>query len=250
MSIFNFLKNYGKVQAEAASEGIVNFAATIDADGVSEAAIKQKQDEHNEIVKQLVDAQSDFKVEEAEYQAELNLYNKRMAAAEKAQADLDQDPTNTSAATALSELLDALEKQTPKLEKEKREADQAREYWNQLNEASNEIAEELKQLRSLVTEQKQAIKEAELQSERNRKQLERAEVLAGLRKSGNKFDVAMTALKNQAETKQKEAERLRIKTEQLTVKPDTQSSDVDKYMNDNTSIPVETLQDRLARLKR
>lgn len=251
MTILNFVKNYGKVQVEAASEGFVNLAAKLDADGVSEAAIKQKQDEHNEVIKQLVEAQADWKRENAEYEAELSLYNKRMSAAERAQADLEKDPTNKDAELALGELLDAIEKGAPKLDKEKREADQAKSFLDQLQEASTEIAEELKNLRSLVTEQKQAIKEAEIQATRNQKLADKAEVLAGLRKSGNKFDVALNALKAQTEAKQKEAEELRIKAEQLTPKVTKTSAAADKYMTGADEAPqAESLQERLARLKK
>ena len=67
MAIGNFLKNYGKAKTEQVSEGIVNLAAALDAAGVSEAAIKQKQDEHNESVKLLVEAQTSFKKEKKEF---------------------------------------------------------------------------------------------------------------------------------------------------------------------------------------
>jgi hypothetical protein len=248
-NIFNFIKNYSKVKAADASTGLVNLAASLDADGVAEAAISQKMDEHTEIVKLLVEAQADWKREQQEFENEEKLYNRRMAAAEKAQADLESNPDNKEAEQALAELLDAIEKAVPTLEKERKEAEQAKSYLDQLESAAKEVAEELKSLRSLVTEQQQAIKEAEVASERNRKMAEKAEVLAGLRTSGNKFDVAMNALKSQVEEKQKEAETHKIKAEHLAVSI-TQSSATDKYMSDAPDTSSETLQERLARLKK
>lgn len=248
-SVLNFFKNFSKVQAENASTGLVNLAASLDADGVAEAAILQKMDEHNEIVKQLVEAQVEWKREQDEFEAEQRLYNKRMSAAERAQQDLDANPNDNDAQVALTELLDIIEKNMPKLEKEKREAEQAKHFLDQLQEASKEVAEELKNLRALVNEQKQNIKEAEIQIERNRKMAEKAEVLAGLRKSGNKFDVAIGALQSQAAQKQKEAEEFKIKAEQIAPVQTVGSVAVNKYMTDAPETSSETLQERLARLK-
>ncbi len=250
-NIFNFIKNYGKVKAEDASEGAVNFMASIDANGVSEAAIKQKQDEHNEMVKQLVDAQHSFKKEKQEFDDIYQLYNKKVAAAERAQADLDKDPSNADAQTALVELLDGIEKLAPRLEKEKREYEQAEQWMTELQRASDEVAQELLSLRDLVDQAKLDIKQAELDVKQQAKLKVQAEQLAGLRKSSNKFDVALTAIQKQAADKQKEADGLRIATEQLR-KPTTKvSTATSKYLDDvSDSTPQESLQDKLARLKK
>ncbi len=249
MSLLNFVKNYGKVQAENASEGIINFAAFIDADGVSETAVKQKQEEHAEMVKQLVDAQVDFKREKAEFDAVNIEYNKKMAGAERAQAALELNPADVEAEEALNELLNAVEKLAPKLDKEKAEYLAAEGWMIELQQASDEVAKELLGLREQINEAKLANKQAELDLGRAQKQQAQAEQLAGLRKSSNKFSTAMTALQNQATAKQAKADVARITAQQLTVKPVTVSSAASKYLDDAPVVSTESLQDRLARLK-
>lgn len=271
MSIFNFAKNYGKVKSEDFEEGMVNLAARLDADGVAETAIKQKQDEHDLAISQLAEANSAYKKEKAEFEAEQSLYNKRMAAAELAQVDLEKlalarellakDPTDQAAAkvvagldekeitAALTDLLTAIEKRAPILEREKREAEQAEEWMNTMQSAAQDIATELLQLRESVTQAKADIAQAEVEKERQRKKAEQADILAGLKKSGNKFDTAMNALKNRAAEVNKESEEYRLKAEQLTIKPELSSETIDKYMNQAPATSTETLQERLARLK-
>jgi chromosome segregation ATPase len=247
--MLNFLKNFSLVQGEKAGEGLVNLATFIDANGVSETAIKQKQDEHSEMVKQLVGAQADFKREKAEFDAVNLEYNKKMAGAERAQAALEANPDDNEAAEALNELLNAVEKLAPKLDKEKAEYEAAQHWMNELQQASDEVAKELLGLREQINEVKTANKQAELDLDRAKKQQAQAEQLAGLRKSSNKFGTAMTALQNQATAKQAEAAAARITAQQLTVKPVTVSSAASKYLDDAPVVSTESLQDRLARLK-
>lgn len=250
MSILNFIKNYGLVKGDQASEGLVNLAAALDAEGVSEAAIAQKQDEHAALVQKLVEAQFDFKKEKADFDRVSEEYNKKIAAAERAQADLTANPANADAATAVAELVAAIEKVAPRLDKEKAEYEQAERWMKELQEASDEVATELLGLRQQINETKAAIKEAELDADKALKNKQKAEQLAGLRKSGNKFDVALNALKAQAQAKQSEADANRIMAEQLRVPVTQVSSAASKYLEDTkVEVSTESLQDKLARLK-
>lgn len=241
MAIGNFLKNYGKAKSEQISDGIVNLAASLDAAGVSEAAIKQKQDEHNELVRQLVVAQTEFKNEKKEFEDIEALYSKRLAGAEKALAAGDEKSATT--------LFESVEKIAPKLAKEKADFERAEKWMLELQQASDDVAKELLTLREKINEVNQAKADAELQADKNRKLKEQAEKLAGLRNATNKFDIALTALQKQADTAQQEADALRITAEQLTIKP-TQLDDVaSKYLEEDEPTSTETLAERLARLK-
>ena len=250
MALANFFKNYGKAKSEAFGEGLVNLAASLDANGVSEAAIKQKQDEHNETVRQLVEAQVSFKKEKREFDEIEALFNKKVAAAERAEADLATNPDNTEAAAALAELLDSVEKIAPKLEKEKTEYQSAERWMTELQQASDEIAKELLGLREQINDVKQQIKEADQAAQNAKNEKAKAEKLAGLRNASNKFDVAMSALQKQATAKENSAAADRIAAEQLRKPVETISSAASKYMDEVTpTFSAETLQEKLARLK-
>jgi len=241
MALGNFFKNYGKAKSEQFGEGLVNLAAGLDANGVSEAAVKQKQEEHAETVAQLVEAQQAFKKEKREFDDLNELYNKKMAAAERAVAANDE--------AAAAELLDSAEKLAPKLAKEKADYESAERWLTELQQASDEIAKELLGLREQINEVKQLTKEAEQDAAQAKKAQAQAEKLAGLRTASNKFDVAMTALKKQADIADAEAQKARIIAEQLRKPVETVSTAASKYLDDSVAAPTETLAEKMARLK-
>lgn len=242
----NFFKNYAKVNKDRIENGIVDIAASIDAEGVSETAIRQKMDEHDKIVKQLVEAKKDLQREKKEFEEAEKAQNKRIEAAKKAKEDLDKNPNDKTANKALTELLDAIEKNTSYIEREKRQFLDAQKFADEIETASVEIADQLKTLRSKLNEVKNEIKSAEIEAERARKSAERAEIVAGLKTSSNKFDTALNALQKQAEVHQKKTEEYRIKADQLST-PTEESSAVNKYMN-NEPVVQESLEDRFNKL--
>ena len=248
----NFLKHIIGVKAEQADTALVDIAANIDPEAVSEVAVRQTEERHAEYVKQLAVAQVEFKREKAEYEDVKAVYDKKMSAAERAQADLDKDSTNTEAATALAELLDSIEKMMPKLEKEEREYKDAERLMKELDTASNEVAQELLQLRELLNQTKNDLKSAQADADREKRNLEKAKVLAGLKKSGDKFDAAKNALQRRVEATQQTANEARIAAEQLRKPAVTVSAATSKYMDEtpDNNKTAETLQERMARLKR
>jgi chromosome segregation ATPase len=248
-STLNFFKNLGKVKSAQLGDGLVNLAAAIDADGVGEAAIKQKQEEHVLLVQQLVEAQGVFKKEKKEFDELYELYTKKLAAAERASADFTADPTNVAAGNAAAELLASVEKLAPKLSKEKTEFESAERWMTEIQQAADEAAQELLGLRQRIDEIKQQTKEAELSKDRANKQLAQAEQLAGLRTASNKFDVAMSALEKQQARIADEASVATIAAEQLRTPASTLSDAASKYMSDMEPVAeTESLADKLARL--
>ena len=246
----NFFRHLLGVKAEQADEALVNFAADIDPEAVSEVAVRQMEQRHAEYVKQLAAAQVDFAREKREFEEVKAVYDKKMNGAERAQADLALDPTNTEAAAALDELLDSVEKMTPKLEKEEREYKEAERLMTELSVASNEVAQELLQLRELLNQTKADLKSAQLDAERQKNNLEKARVLAGLKKSGDKFDAAKNALQKRVAQTQQEANESRIAAEQLRTPVATVSAAASKYLDDAPVATTETPQQRLARLRK
>lgn len=243
MSSGNFFKNFLKVKAQDVDAGLVNLAVALDTDGAAEAAILQKQEQHKLIVQGLVEAQTELAREEREFRDIESVYNKKLAAAERALAANDE--------AAALELSESVEKLLPKLEKERAEFESAQRYLTDMQQAADEISTELKGLREKVNEVKQAKKEAELATEKAKKEQERAEKLAGLRTATNKFDVAMLALQKQVDKQQQEAQIARTIAEQLRVTPPTVSSAASKYLDEveGESAPTETLAEKLARLQ-
>jgi len=269
----NFFKNFLKVKIEDSEEGLINLAAALDKEGVAEAAIKQKMDEQEERITIYREAKADYDREQAEADREQALYNRYMGEAEaiqtllgklaKAKETIAANPDDQEAAAVIATsneenltadlvaILDVIEQRAPILEKEIREAVEAKEWMNEMKAAVDEISNELLTLRKTVDDAKRDIQKADIESERQRKRAEQAEVIAGLRKSGNKFDTAVNALKNKAAQKQAEAEEFKIKADVLKKPVDKSDAIIGKYTSGATATPSsESLTDRLARLKK
>jgi hypothetical protein len=214
--ITNFLKNLGLVKARDFGDSVVNLAASIDPDAVSETAILQKQDEQTALAEALADARSDLARELREFNEVEDTYKKRISAAELAKADLDKDPTNEAAKKGLESLLTDIEKIMPRLLKERSEYEQAVNLVGEYEQALSEVSAELVSLRSTINELKAAGKEADLEMQRAEKREKKAKELAGLRTKANKFDIARSALQKNVEEKQKQAAVSNTIAQQLT----------------------------------
>lgn len=250
----NFFKHFSKAKVADLEESMVQLAVALDKDGVAEAAILQKSEEHDQRIAMLQEANADYLREQKEYEQELDLYTRYMNEAENIQrllTDPNRDPKFIEAelTSDLNEILNLIEERAPILEKEKREAEQARAWMTDMQEAVEEISKELMSLRETVNNTKREIAQAEIEKERNRKRAEQAEVLAGLKKSGNKFDVAINALKQQADKEKAEAEKYQIKAESLKTTKPKATEIVGKYSTTTPTASAESLSERLARLK-
>ncbi len=252
MALFNFFKHYSAAKAESMEESAINLAAELDKDGVAQAAIRQKMEQHEQQVALVAEARKEFEKEKKEWLDEQARHEQLMGAAERAQAALTENPNDKEAEQALAELLDAIEQHLPTLNREKQESDDAEGHLKIMEEAMQEMATELKDLHRTVEDAKRELKAAEVEEERSRKQRERAEVAAKLKKSGNKFDTALNALKNAAEQKRVEADKNRMIADNLAVKKPETSSAASRFMNEASSgaKSSETLQERLAGLKK
>jgi chromosome segregation ATPase len=252
---FNFFKNFAKVKADQVEEGLVNLAVALDSDAACETAIRQKMDEHDQRIVMLQEANSEYLREQREYEREVELYNRYINEAESIQQlltapVLDERYNREELERDLNEILNQIEKRVPIMEKEKREADQAKEWMAELQQAVDEIGKELTNLRETVNQAKRDIQQAEVEKERNRKKAEQVEILAGLKKSGNKFDTAINALKSQAEKEKAEAEKYQIKADSLKVAKGDKTSDIiGKYSTTTPPVANENMADRLARLR-
>lgn len=251
---FNFFKHFAKVQVQNLEESMVDLAVSLDRDGAAETAILQKSSEHEQRIGMLQEANAEYRKEQAEYERELDIHTRYMNEAENIQNILNQPVrdgkfTEEELLSDLTQLLNFIENHTPVLEKEKREAEQAKQWMDEMQVAVDEISAELLQLRETVNQVKKDITQAELEKERNQKRANQAEILAGLKKSGNKFDTAINAMKQKAEAEKAEAERLKLKADSLKVTKPQVSNVVGKYSSAPVAQSTETLTERLARLK-
>ena len=135
MSLLNFFKNAGKQVGEDAGAGAVKLTvALLGDDKAAEVAIKQKQDEYDEKCRMLVEAKSSFQKEQKEFEAEQAIHDRFMNELE-AIAGLLENPEghNVDELTKDFTFLEGkLTAHTPKYEKEKREAEEAKQWLDEV----------------------------------------------------------------------------------------------------------------------
>lgn len=250
---FNFFKNFAKVKGEQLEEGLVNLAVALDNEAAAESAIKQKIEEHEARISMLQEANASYRKEQREYEQEQVFFDRLMNEAEAIQSLLDKGEGDTVQLNKdLTKIVDKIEERAPILDREKAEAEEAKQWLDEMQTAVDEISKELLTLRETVNKAKQEIQRAELEKEKQRKKAEQAEVLAGLKKSGNKYDTALNALKKTAEKNQAEAEKYKLKAESLKKDPGNDVTNIiGKYSEQaDTSFTNMTASERLAKLKR
>ena len=254
MSLFNFFKNAAIVGGEQAGEGAVKLTvALMGDDAAADVAVKQKQDELDQKVRFLADAKVDWEREYKEFEAEQGIHDRFMAEANAITGLLAQpDCQNADELNAdLNYILDKLEAHAPKLSKEKKEADDAKAWLDEVQGYVDEMGAELIALRATLNSNKQAIKQAEIENERAEKQLKQAEILAGLSKASGKYDIAINSMSEKASKIQKEAEVNKLKAAALRqpkAVEDDGSSVLGKYTQAATA-PTRNAADRLAALQ-
>jgi hypothetical protein len=248
-TVFNFFKHFSTVKGEQLGDSLMEFAANHDADGVSETFIKQKLEEQEQMVSQLVEAKRELEREEREYKDIETLYNKRLAAAQRAKNDLAQHPDDITIKDALEELLLKLEELVPQVAKEKKEFEFAKTLVEEYQKAADDLAKDLKGLRKQINDTKNSIKQADLEKQRSQKRREQVEQLNGLRNTANKFNVAMDALQKRADKAKAEAETNNIIVESLKKPEEVTGGLAAKYLDEaKEESSALSLEERLAKL--
>lgn len=218
MGFWNTVKNFGAVKTEKAGVGIVEALASFDPEGMSEAGMRQMEEQVDELALETAKAKQEWQKEQAEYEEIQKLYEQRMAAAEALQEQIE---TNPNAEASLLSLLDMIEKMAPEIEREKEEAVYAKELFDELEAATREAADGVKTARAEFEQVQREMKRAEIDKKRAETQEERAKKLAGIRKNGSSLDSAMGAMRNAASKRTAEADAAKMKAELFkTSKPE------------------------------
>jgi chromosome segregation ATPase len=251
MSIFGF---FAKAKLQQSGEKAAELLASIDPEGMTEAGIGELEGKLKEISLEAAAAKNEFQKEQAEADSARNLYNRRLRAAEKLDADLQAAPESTEIQAALTEILRLLETTTAEVEREEREAVEAKQILDELEAAAREIADELRQLRESAKHAQQEMEKAARERERAEKAEDRAKRLTGIKAKGSGFSAAIDAMQRAAEKERQHAEAAKLRAEVLTPPKAPENRLIDEALAavSGVSTPApggESLSDRLARLK-
>ncbi|MDD5037686.1 MAG: hypothetical protein PHE55_23395 [Methylococcaceae bacterium] len=250
MSIFRF---FTQAKLQQTGEKAAELLASIDPEGMTEAGIGELESKLKELSLEAASARTDFEREQAEATAARTLHERRLKAAEKLDGDLKSDPANAEIQAALDQILKLLEDSAPDVEREEREAVEAKQILDELESSAREIADELRHLRDMAKQAKQAMEKAEREKERAEQAEDRVKRLAGIKSKGSGFSTAIDAMNRAADKQREAANAAKLRVEVLSPQELPKNRLLEEAMAVAEGKPAVSgggsLSERLARLK-
>ncbi len=255
MGFFSFVKNFGGEKVKETGRNIVQALAAWDPETASAAEIKQMEDNLDKLTRQVADARASYEKEQGEADAIQALYEQRMKAAELLQGKLAvaADDAAAKIESALGSLVAELEEMQPDIEREIREAVEAKDFMNELEEIAKAAAQKLKTARQTLEKAKKDMQMAKVREERANEQAERSARLAGLRTETDQLGSALSAMQKSADQANVRADAAKMKAKLLSSEKeggeDPLIAEAMREAGGGEAKP-DTIADRLAALKR
>jgi len=254
--MFDFLKHFALKKAEDVQTGFMQMLVQFDPEGASEAEISQLDEALTKLTRQMIEAKKDYDRELKEAQEIKKNYDLRVAAAERLQAQMDQaaDPAQKAAVEAsLAKLVADLEDMLPKVEREAKQADEAKAYYDELNGAVKTASERLKTARDFLADAQHRMNSAQLQAAKAAEQEDRAKIMAGITKQATHMGTALEAMNKRTDELETQAAAHKEKAVLLTPPVHDEDPLIAQALKDAAGEkPADSvsLADRLAALKK
>lgn len=253
--MIHFIKHFFVKKAQDAQSGFVKLLVEFDPATASEAEIAELDEALTKLTKQMVDAKNSWAREEREAVEIQKNYDLRLSAAERLQAKADASSSPEEKAqveASLANLLGELEKMVPEIDREQREAVEAKVYYDELSQAVKSASERLKTARERLSDAKRRMDMAKVRMERAQEQEERAKVVAGIKLQANNLGTAFDAMSQRAQEMETKAE-VHAQKSQMLAPPKSEDPILAQALKEaagETAQPQQSLADRLASLKK
>lgn len=255
---FGFLKSFGKEKLNQAGQSITQKIVSWDPESASQAEIEEMIKELDKITIEAGKAKAEYEREKAEADAARQNYDRYMSAAELLNKQLESAKTegNESKAndlnTSLVKLVGDIEKLSPEVDREVKEAGEAKSYYDEVRELAEVTAEKVKTARAHLDAAQKDMRRAEMEKERAKAKAEKAEHLAGLRKDTSGLGVALEAMNRQAEQARASADASEMKAQLLSPEKAKEDDNIKAALQAVSGGPTSTasISDRLAALKK
>lgn len=231
-SIFTFLKTFGVQKLGGVGESITQKIVAWDPETASEAEIEEMIRDLDKITAEAAKAMAIYEKEKAEADAIRKNYDRYMAAGElmNKQAEENRSGGNEEKALqltgSLDKLLRDLEAMRPEVDREIREADEAKSYYDEVRALAQTTAEKLRTARSQLESAKREMRRAEIEQQRAKDRAEKSEYLAGLKKDTSSLGVALAAMNKQAAEAKSAASASDLKAKLLTPQKEKEDENV------------------------
>jgi soluble cytochrome b562 len=256
--IFGFLRSFGKNKVGQIGESITQKIVAWDPETASQAEIENMIEELDKVTREAGKAKAEYEREKAEADAVQKNYDRYIAAADLLNGQLDGAKTGGDEGKAkdlsasLEKLLHELETMKPEVDREAREAEEARGFYEELMTLAETAAGKVKTARAQLEKAKRDMRSAEIGQQRANARAEKAEQLAGLKKETSSLGVALASMNKQAEEARASAEASEMKAKLLTPQAPSKDENIEAALKTvvGEKVPEGSLSDRLAALRR
>lgn len=254
--MISFIRNLLGVKTDQAVQGAMEALVRWDPKSATEAELRTMEQHLDDLGRQVAEARASFTREQKEADEIQALSAQRMAAAEQLQrqSDAETDPARkASLDKSLETIVTMLEQMAPDIEREVRDAVEAKEFLELLEKSYADAGAKLKAARSELSRAERDMHRAEQQKDFAEKQAEAARRAAGLSSSTSGLNVALKAMQDAAAKNMAEAEAANSKAKLLRpTEPEKEDPNIAAAMAAaaGKGPAPQSLADRLAALKK
>ena len=253
--MLQFIGNLIGVKADKAVQAGVEALVRWDPQGASEAELRTMEQHLDELGQQVARARQSYDKEAREAEEIQALYTQRMAAAEHLQAQLagEGDPAKkTGLERSLNSLVGMLEQMAPEIDREKKDAVDAKEFLEMLEKTYAEAGGKLREGRAQLERAQRDMGRAAQQRQMAEQQADAARRAAGLSTTTSSLNVALKAMQDTAARDLANAEAANMKADLLRPSaPEQEDPNIAQAIQIASGKPAAptSLTDRLAALK-
>jgi chromosome segregation ATPase len=250
-----FIRNMVGVKADKAVQAGIEALVRWDPESATEAELQTMEQHLDDLGREVAAARQAYDRERREAEAIDALSRQRMAAAEQLQSQMaaEGDPGRKAGLErSLGTLVSMLEQMAPELEREKQDAQDAKEFLDMLEQGYAEAGGKLKQARSELDRARRDMARAGQQRQVAEQQAEAARRAAGLTRSTSSVTVALKAMQEAAQRDLASADAAAAKARLLRpTRPEQEDPNIAAAMAAASGKPAapQNLGDRLAALK-
>lgn len=253
--MMEFIRNLLGVKTDEAVRSAVETLVRWDPAAATEAELQTMEQHLDRLGRQVAEARQALTRETKEAEAVRQLSTQRMAAAERLQNEwaAATDPARKAALEkSLHTLVGMLEQMAPEVEREGKDAEDAREFLTMLETTYADAGKKLKEAKGRLDRARRDMSRAGQQRDMAERQAQAARQAAGLAGATSSLDVALKAMQDAAAKDLAVAEAARRKSELLAPsRPEQDDPDIARALAEVTGaqVPSQNLTERLQRLK-
>ena len=253
--MLRFMGNMISAKASQAVQSGIEALVRWDPQTASEAELKSMEQHLDDLGRQVAAARHSYDKEKREADAIQLLSSQRFAAADLLQRQIDTeiDPERKAGLEkSLNTLVTLLEQMSPEVNREKAEADDAKDFLEMLEQTYAEAGGKLKEGRAQLDRARRDMTRAEQQRQTAEQQAEAARRAAGLSSAASSLSVALKAMQDSAAKDLANADVALAKAKLLRpTAPEQDDPNIARAMDAaaGKSPAPQSLTDRLAALK-